>query len=391
MPVSLKSPLSTIDTPVRRAENNLGADALSPAMPPTYKPGSTGAFRAEDLADRLDTVYVPRHEAGLLFAAGYADAAAALLKAHIRETAGKLDMRAWLMLLDLYQMSGNTREFGALSIVFASRFARAAPGWDKSRCGKFTSTGEPAQSDTHDVWVLTPAEGGALLEDIDRFEHFAYQSSRPQIDFSQVRDLLPEEAELLALVLLRIRREGIPLAIAQPDGALGFVKKMIPSCQLLQTRGYWTLLFALLMVDDRAEDYENAALEFSVAFDDTAPRWEQVAVANRHAARGKVVPGTTAASRATAGFKLEGVISATDKAALADLSQFALVVDDVTVDMDKVTRIDFDAGGFFYECIRQLRLTGKKVILANLNEPVTALLEVFDVQHHAVLVTRTPH
>ncbi|MEP7157122.1 MAG: STAS domain-containing protein [Betaproteobacteria bacterium] len=368
----------------------------------TYKPGTTGAFRANELVAKLDTIFLPRQEAALLYAANCLEATSDVLKTYIREPLGKSDARAWHMLLDLYQLTRNAREFSALSMVYGARFNRPPPAWDETRCG--VELRRKTARLVRDLFKVRPSAVSTLVGEIDRFEKFARETGSSRIDMADVSEMSPEEAELLALVLARLRKEKIALWINHPEKLVPFIKRRIDAVEMAQTRGYWCLLLEIFIIDRRFAEYEEAGQEFTMAFDEAPVPWEDLAA--RDAGTQAPVINARAGSKADAdanplltsgtslsvtnGFRLGGVISLAEKDSLADLSYHALLHAEVTIDMGDVVRIDFDAGGFFFDAIRQLRVSGKKIVLANLNELVAAFLEVFEVQHHAVLVTRVP-
>ena len=88
------------------------------------------------------------------------------------------------------------------------------------------------------------------------------------------------------------------------------------------------------------------------------------------------------------GFLLKGVVGATSKEMLQQLSIYANTKQEVVVDMSGLLRIDFNAVGGFFEVIRAIHLSQKRVILSNLNELVAALLEVFGMTKHAILMRK---
>ena len=88
------------------------------------------------------------------------------------------------------------------------------------------------------------------------------------------------------------------------------------------------------------------------------------------------------------GFALKGVFSANNKDMLQQLAVYASNKQEVVVDMSGLMRIDFAVAGQFFEAIRAIHLGQKRVILSNLNELVAALLEVFGMTKHAILMRR---
>ena len=73
---------------------------------------------------------------------------------------------------------------------------------------------------------------------------------------------------------------------------------------------------------------------------------------------------------------------------LQQLAIFATTRQEVLVDMSGLLRIDFAVAGQFFESIRSIQLSQKRVILSNLNELVAALLEVFGMSKHAILMRK---
>jgi ABC-type transporter Mla MlaB component len=69
-------------------------------------------------------------EAAVLFAANFADAAMALLRAHTELPGELADGAAWRMLLEMYHISGKRSEFDALAARYRRAFGLAtAPAW----------------------------------------------------------------------------------------------------------------------------------------------------------------------------------------------------------------------------------------------------------------------
>ena len=82
------------------------------------------------------------------------------------------------------------------------------------------------------------------------------------------------------------------------------------------------------------------------------------------------------------------MFSANNKDMLQQLAVYASNKQEVVVDMSGLMRIDFAVAGQFFEAIRAIHLGQKRVILSNLNELVAALLEVFGMTKHAILMRR---
>jgi anti-anti-sigma regulatory factor len=155
---------------------------------------------------------------------------------------------------------------------------------------------------------------------------------------------------------------------------------------LPESLGYWSLLFELYILDGKNEQYEELGLEYAVAYEMSPPPWEVVMRASGPDGAGAAPAGAPAAS--PVGFPLRGVINSGSKEMLQQLSIYAASRQEVLVDMSNLMRIDFAAAGMFFEAIRAIHLAQKRVILSNLNELTAALLEVFGMTKHAILMRK---
>jgi anti-anti-sigma regulatory factor len=355
---------------------------------------ATGSFSGDQLlAD--STSFPPPYEAAILYAADYYDAAQDVLKEYLKTNEGKASVRTWLMLFDLYHLTNNRKEFDALSMLFTVKFERSPPNWAES-----TDNADPRRKEKRerkDFFLMTPAADGALLAEIDKFEAFANEMGSCRVDFARIKGMLSEESELLAIVFQRLRKSKIPLWFNGLDDFAALLKQCInekTGLPLDESQGYWSLLFELYILDGKLNEYEELGLEYAVAFEMSPPAWEVVLRPTN--SEGTLAPvGTVVAASTTpaevpvGGFPLKGVVSATSRDMLHQLSVHATSVkQEVVVDMTALLRIDFAAVGLFFETVRSIHLSQKRVILTNLNELVAALLEVFGMPKHAILMRK---
>jgi anti-anti-sigma regulatory factor len=348
---------------------------------------NSGAFLADALTPD-STSFPPIYEAAILYSADYYEAAEMVLKEYLRTNDGKNSIRAWLMMFDFYQLTHNRKEFDALSMLFTVKFERSPPHWLE-----LSESSDPRRKEKRehkDFFLVTPAQDGAILAEIDRFELFAKELGSARVDFSKVKNILPEESELFAIVLQRIRRAKLPLWFNQLDSFAAMLKQGIndkTGRPLNESQGYWSLLFELYILDGRLQEYEDLGLEYAVAFEMSPPAWEVVS---------RPTGSTDAASAnqkqapvvAPVGFPLKGVVSAGSKDMLQQLTIYANTKQEITVDMSNLMRIDFAATGLFFETIRSIHLAQKRIVLSNLNELVAALLEIFGISKHAIIMRK---
>jgi len=347
---------------------------------------STGNFSASELGGHDATGFPPLYEAAVLYSGNFHDAAAEVLREYLREPAGKNNLRAWLMLFDFYQLTHNRKEFDALSMLFTVKFERSPPVW-----AEFDESGDPQRKEKRelkDFFQMKPGADGALLSEIDRFEAFAKEMGSARIDFSKVKSILAEEAELFAIVLQRIRKAKIPLWFNSLSEFAPLLKKSINESRVESSQGYWNLMFEVYILDGRLTEYEELGLEYAVAFEMSPPAWETVTRPTGTADNARQAGGSEDQEHGASGFQMKGVLSHNSTEMLSQLAVYAASRQEVAIDMSRLLRIDFTAAGLFFEAIRAIHLAQKRVILSNLNELVAALLEVFAANKHAILMRK---
>jgi len=349
---------------------------------------SSGGFSSDQLSPDSNN-FPALYEAAILYAADCCDAAEETLKEHLKTKDGKDSLRTWLMLFDLYQLTHNRKEFDTLSMLFTVKFERSPPVW-----AEVTETSDPRRKEKRerkDFFTLTPAADGALLGEIDKFEDFTTTMGSCRIGLEKVHSMLAEEAELFSIVFQRMRRAKIPIWFNGFNEFAAMLKKGINEATgqpLASSLGYWSLLFELYILDGKLNEYEELGLEYAVAFEVSPPPWEVVMRPIGPDGTIAAPAGTPAAGGAQSGFPLKGVISASSRDMLEQLSIYAASKQEVQIDMSNLMRIDFAVAGQFFEAIRAIHLGQKRVILSNLNELTAALLEVFGMTKHAILMRK---
>ena len=352
--------------------------------------GTSGVFTSEQLSPDASSFPVI-YEAAILYAADHYDAARETLKEHMRTEEGKSSIRTWLMLFDLFQLTHNRREFDALSMMFTVQFERSPPAWTAEAGNNDPRRKE--KRDRKDLFLMAPDANGALLTEIDRLEIFAKELGTCRVEFNKVKSILAEEAELFSIVFQRLRRAKILVWFNGLDDFIALLKASINEvggATITASQGWWSLLFELTILDGRADEYEELGLEYAVAFEVSPPPWELVVRPTGVAESVPIARETPASMAAVAqvGFPLNGVVGQNSKEMLQQLSIFAASKPEVLIDMSGLLRIDFAVAGQFFEAIRAIQLSQKRVILSNLNELVAALLEVFGMSKHAILMRK---
>ena len=361
------------------------SQASNVRSPPTRAAGRLGSedFHSAPLP-------VPQ-EAAVLYSANHLEAAASLLRAEIKDAAGRNNKQAWLMLFDLYHAAQNRAEFDSLSMLFSVKFEQSPPAWADNA----DSASDPRRSaqsrERKDFFALKPGAHGELAPEIDKFVAFAQSQSTVRLDVSKVSAIAAEEATLLTAALVKLRRQHFPMWFNHLDSLEKVLRAAFNERSTEEQRPYWALLFELLILQGKSQEFEDLGLEYAVAFEMSPPNWETyvnpVAAAARSSAPEKS-RAEPAAGQAEDGFPLKGVLSAASSNQIAELNAFAANRTEVPVDMSKVLRVDYAYTSAFFDVVKAIQLAGKRVILAGLDELNAALLEALGVNRYAILVRR---
>jgi anti-anti-sigma regulatory factor len=363
-----------------------GTSQSGNVRPPASR--STGRLGSEE----FHSMPLPAaQEAAVLYAANQPAAATSLLRAEIKDAAGRNDKQAWLMLFDLYQAAQNRAEFDSLSMLFTVKFEQSPPAWAENGEAANDPRRSAQSRERKDFFALKPSASGELAGEIDKFVTFAESQGTVRLDVSKVTSIAGEEAALLAAALAKLRRLQLPMWFNHLDALEKVLRTAFNEKPAEEQRPYWSLLFELLILQGKMQEFEDLGLEFAVAFEMSPPNWE--AYVNPVAAAAKPAPEKPAPEAAReasqeAGFPLKGVLSAASANQIAELNAFAASRTEVPVDMSKVLRIDFGYTSAFFDAVKAIQLAGKRVILAGLNELNAALLEALGVNRYAILVRR---
>lgn len=328
-------------------------------------------------------------EAAVLYSANQATAAASLLKAEIKDAAGRNNKQAWLMLFDLHQAAQNRAEFDSLSMLFTVKFEQSPPAWAEG--GEAALDPRRAQSrERKDYFALKPNAEGEIAPEIDKFLAFAQTHGSVRLDAAKITAISGEEAQLLAAALAKLRKERMPMWFNHLDALEKVLRAAFNEKAQDEQKPYWTLLFELLILQGKAQEFEDVGLEYAVAFEVSPPNFEAYVnpVAATKASDEKSAIQSSVAAPDDSGFALKGVLSAASANQVAELNAYAASRSEVAVDMSKVLRLDFTYTGAFCETVKALQLAGKRVILTGLNELNAALLEALGINRYAILVRR---
>jgi len=225
--------------------------------------------------------------------------------------------------------------------------------------------------------VITGKLTAATAPQIDALRKaLAKGGTQTRVDLSQVAGFDDAGARLLAEALAEARKRGSTLKLERAD-------KVRKALDILVRRGRdagegaWLLSLELLQFERHQEAFDERAIEYAVAFEQSPPSWEPPPAPKADAAAQAAgnseedAPPPPAASDPCV---WTGIMAGPSAMAMAGIGEHALAQPVVTLDMSDVERIDFVCAGALLNTINRVESQRKAVQIVGATPIVRALL-----------------
>lgn len=382
-----KSPSARSDAP--KAERGKGASTPS-ARPAQRAELSTidfsgdasialadcaGMVRVQEVGPGIGATY---EEAAVLYANGDLREAEALLDAALSEDGGMAGEGLWMMLLDLYRLTGQRERFESRVLDYATRFERSPPPWDD-----LSKKVVRPRSEVVPLINLAGSLSAAATEQFRQMLVIGQKSGAIRIDLKRVRTFEQEGCSLLLDVVRKLRGERAKVSLMNAAGVVEMLSGKVRPGEA-EGRETWLLLLELLQHTGEFERFEEVALDYAITFEESPPSWENV----EPAAVVETAREAEEAQRSESTFVLEGDVTHAGAEVLRKLAAFATERSNVEVECTLLRRMDFVSAGTLFNILSTLRAQGKLVCLQNVNAMVAALLRVMGVDQVAQVMLR---
>lgn len=334
-----------------------------------------GMVRIQEVGPGIGATY---EEAAVLYANGDLQDAEALLDAALSEEGGMAGEGLWMMLLDLYRLTGQRERFESRVLDYATRFERSPPPWDD-----LSKKAERPRSEAIPLINMVGNLAASAAEQLRQVRVIGQRSGAIRIDLKRVRSFDNEGCQLLLDVVTDLKRERTRVSLMNAAGLVENISGKV-SPGTAEGRETWLLLLELLQHVGELERFENVALDYAITFEESPPSWENVEPARAAEAAVEVEE----AQRSEATFVLEGDVTHAGAETLRKLAAFASDRSSVEVDCGMLRRMDFVSAGTLFNILSTLRAQGKRVCLQNVNAMVAALLRVMGIDQVAQVMLR---
>lgn len=340
-----------------------------------------GLVEVNEVGAGLGAVY---EEAAVLYANGSTEAAEAVLSAVLDSPSHQPGEGVWMMLLDLYRLTGQRQRFEARVLDYATRFERSPPPWQ-----------DLSSSQTHEranVVPLLSLSGTLSGQSSTQFEQIAVIGKKRgaiRIDLGRLRGVDEPGCIRFRALLRELAAERVVVSLLK-CGQL--VEMLVGQVHMGRAEGrdQWLLLLEMLQHTGEQDRFEQIAVDYAITFEESPPSWEPKM--ERESISTDAIDAAAAATATEAaaveGFALGGEVTSAATDSIRKLAAFAAERQRVEVDCAQLRRLDFVSAGTLFNILASLQAQGKQVVLRNVNAMVAALLRVMGVDQVAQVMLR---
>jgi anti-anti-sigma regulatory factor len=319
----------------------------------------------------VDPVDAPAEEAAVLFANNQDQVAQAILEDALKSQSSAAAERLWLMLFDLYRLSGQRPAFEAMGVDYARAFEKSPPSWG----AEAAQPAGTAKGKDGNVLFKGDLLGGNAAS-FDAARQTLEKSRALRLDMSKVKAIDPEGCACFLELLshagknkrrVDLRGGDVLIALAQAGVEAG--KKETPA----SGKEYWRLLLELFQQQGRQEVFEELAIDYAVTFEESPPSWEAARVMTPQADARETQDAAENNGADDDAYMLSGELRS---ARFADLPAFAQTRDALLIDCAKLARIDFVSAGALLNALTSVRASGKEIVFRHPHRMVAELFRV---------------
>ena len=317
-------------------------------------------FQIETESDPIDA---EAEEAAMLFANGQDDVVRALLENSTRVHRSGAGERLWLMLFDLFRMTGKKAPFETLAVDYAQSFEKSPPIWRNA------AAPVAAQAKVLGTVLFKGDLTGDNDAGFEILQSALKKSPQLRLDLSKVRQLDAAGCERLLAMLQQARRSKGEIDLLGRDQLATLLDRRIAPA-LPENRACWLLKLELCQLRGQFELFEEMAIDYAVNFEISPPSWEFDRV--QEAEPSPLILAAADHLLAEA-YVIKGEVKGTR---FGDLAAYAAANDPVLIDCSTVTRMDFLSAGALLNVLTTVKRTGRQIIVRHPNHLLAELFRV---------------
>jgi ABC-type transporter Mla MlaB component len=316
----------------------------------------------------------------------------------------------WLVLFDLYRAIGEKLKFESLALDYAQQFGWSAPQWFSlpQLVAEAASDERPRRShiDTQVGWV---APAAIDADAVARLRTQTLQMPLPWVlDWSALESIDAEGCARLTELFRHWADEPMEMRWLNGEKLLAVLSDAAPTGVRDADPAYWLARLEALRLANRADQFDETAIDYCVTYEVSPPSWERAACRVRisGATVSTVSPPLSLVSDASSSFiestlseeagkvqqstvELSGQLVGDIGATLARMDSQLGKADIVNVSCSRLIRVDFIAAGDLLNWVLQRRAENRIVSFTESHRLVALFFGAMGINEHAKVKVRT--
>lgn len=323
-------------------------------------------------------------EAAILFANEQNEVVEQMLQGAIHEPNANNGSRlAWLMLFDLYQITGNQNQFENLSIEYANKFETSPPAWIESAKSNQPEASTPAKGVTPTVPFSGKLDGN-IIKLLERAQKLGETTKNLRLEFSRVTEVNPIGCGLLLRILHKLQNSEHDLILVGAPELADKIRAILQVGRRDETEAPWLLLLEILRLLNREKDFEEASIDYCITFEVSPPAF----VAPKNKVTTAAADESGSVNTVSDCFVMPPVIEGKIEPLVSAISTFSATHNPVILDCSRLNRVDFTAAGELTSSLAPLCGEGRKIELHNVNHLVVVLFNVMGLKEFVQIQPR---
>ena len=321
----------------------------------------------------------------------------------------------WLVLFDLYRATGQQQRFEALAGDYAHQFGWSAPQWFSLPKRVSDAVADAAQAERSVHGPLSGEVGWVCPEllDIDavaRLRSQTLQMPLPWVfDWSALRAIDAEAATQLSSLFRHWSQQQLQMRWLSGENLFSTLQEAAPTGVRDADPAFWQARLDALKLANRADQFDEAAIDYCVTYEVSPPSWERTRCSVRIGGSGMHThtPPLSMVSEVSTGFMESGLVDdAAHGTQVASVELSGQLVGDisgtlgrlnaqlgtaspvVSVSCAKLIRVDFIAAGDLLNWVLVKRNENRMVQFVDAHRLVALFFGAMGINEHAKVQVR---
>jgi hypothetical protein len=411
-------PLPDLDiAPVEAPAPVFNAPGLPPLAPLSLATaGDTGEFEHRFGVEVSEVVHDPDLDEAVI---AFANADFGQCEQSLSQITGPGGARAqhaetWLVLFDLYRATGQQARFEALASDYAHQFGWSAPQWFSLPKLVSDAVADAAQTERSIHGALSGEVGWVCPEllDIDavaRLRSQTLQMPLPWVfDWAALRSIDAEAATQLSSLFRHWSKQQLEMRWMSGETLFTTLQDAAPTGVRDADPAFWQARLDGLKLANRADQFDEAAIDYCVTYEVSPPSWERTRCNIRISGSGlnTHTPPLSMVSQVSTGFMESGLIDdAVSGTPVASIELSGQLVGDISGTLERLTaqlgkslvvnvscakliRVDFIAAGDLLNWVLVRRSEKRMVQFVDAHRLVALFFGAMGINEHAKVQVR---